>query len=304
MGLLYVEAKALRVGASIGSKYCQSSLLCFDLVWTISDLCGRLVTASGLSIAVATVVELLAEGPFKSTPRFNPAKRPCYTITDRVHGHARFFRDTVPLFMLDTWLSPSSLEDMPVSRRLSDLEPGTNSYLASYVLLATSVLATLILSDILYFGIHVVQHRFALLSRVSNHGYHHTFRYPLAAAGPWLSPIDMLLSGIATFLGPLMLVLDVCNSYGLMRNRGFYEALLTCYIHEMNHSDHCGKQLPTWSGCPLIPPLGFALGLDRSIPIHESHHNFGGPRRWWNRMSPWSPAEPMAEPWSPSGKIG
>ena len=44
----------------------------------------------------------------------------------------------------------------------------------------------------------------------------------------------------------------------------------------MNHSDHCGKPLPTWSGCPLCPPLGFALRLHESIPIHESHHNFGG----------------------------
>merc|ERR1712061_602994 len=46
-----------------------------------------------------------------------------------------------------------------------------------------------------------------------------------------------------------------------------------CYVNLMNDHDHCGKQLPLWSGFPLCPPLGFALGLDQSIPNHESHHN-------------------------------
>merc|ERR1712232_991763 len=66
-----------------------------------------------------------------------------------------------------------------------------------------------------------------------------------------------------------------------MGNRGcswvqsfFFDSLLHGYIHEMNDYDHSGKQVPTWSGFPLCPPVGFALGLHKSIPNHEAHHNY------------------------------
>jgi hypothetical protein len=39
--------------------------------------------------------------------------------------------------------------------------------------------------------------------------------------------------------------------------------------------DHSGKMNPDWSGCPVFPPLGFFLGLETSVDMHEAHHNWG-----------------------------
>ena len=41
----------------------------------------------------------------------------------------------------------------------------------------------------------------------------------------------------------------------------------------MNAYDHSGKVVPSWSGCPYLPPLGRWLGFHQSPDMHEAHHN-------------------------------
>merc|ERR1712176_505763 len=134
---------------------------------------------------------------------------------------------------------------------------------------------TLVLSDLMYWSWHLTQHRFKSLYRQTGHSYHHQFKYPHGACGAWLSMIDILLSGAAAFVVPIFCSMLIASSAGLFRQTFLWSTVLLLYIHEMNHFDHCGKQVPVWSGCPMCPPLGFALGLHESIPCHESHHNFG-----------------------------
>jgi len=98
---------------------------------------------------------------------------------------------------------------------------------------------------------------------------------PLAACGSWLAPIDQFLSGFASLPLSAGLGIGIMSSLGLIDNHVFkIVGMFSMYFNEMNHFDHCGKQVPLWSGFPLLPPLGFALRLHEGIPIHHSHHNF------------------------------
>merc|ERR1712137_1227079 len=150
-------------------------------------------------------------------------------------------------------------------------------FMVTYCWLACMVQVALVLSDLLYWSLHVVQHKYRSLHKLSGHAYHHEFHYPLAMCGPWLAPVDMIASGQATFFLPTDLVMNysyfftrVSHLSPLFTSSFVFDSLLFGYIHEMNDYDHCGKQCPSWSGCPLCPVLGFALGLDKSIPNHEA----------------------------------
>jgi len=159
---------------------------------------------------------------------------------------------------------------------------GIASALAAYAVLAMVVQIALVCADVLYAVFDRVQHKFYFIKKWSGHAYHHNFIYPLAMCGPWLSPLDMIFSALVTFVLPIEIPLTFMNARFLVMDvtgmsyvQSFVlDSLLYGYIHEMNDADHCGKQLPVWSGFPLCPPLGFALSLHKSIPNHEAHHNY------------------------------
>merc|ERR1712050_587021 len=147
-----------------------------------------------------------------------------------------------------------------------------------------AVQTALLLCDVFYWSGHILQHKFKAFYEWSQHDYHHHFRFPLSACGPWLGAADLLVSGATSFSLPVNIACYM-GSYHLKAFDhlpgdvhgqwiSFYRVLCFAYIHWLNHHDHCGKQMPLWSGAPLCPPLGFALGLDQCIPNHEAHHNF------------------------------
>jgi len=156
-----------------------------------------------------------------------------------------------------------------------------SEFLYTYCWFALMVQVTLLLSDFLYTVVHIGQHRFRTFHKFSGHDYHHNFRYPLAMCGPWLSPIDLIISGQASFSTPIDLVRNSLYFWTRVHHLSpsftasfVIDQMLFGYINEMNDYDHCGKQCPSWSGFPLCPVLGFKLGLHKSIPNHEAHHNF------------------------------
>jgi len=153
-----------------------------------------------------------------------------------------------------------------------------------YLVTACAVQSWLVLCDFLYWSSHILQHKFKIFYEWSNHEYHHHFRFPLSAAGPWLAFTDLLVSFFTTFVLPTNITLYLMSYHFEIFDHlpghihahqvVFYRTLITAYIHWLNDHDHSGKQMPLWSGAPLCPPLGWALGFDQCIPNHESHHNF------------------------------
>lgn len=67
----------------------------------------------------------------------------------------------------------------------------------------------LVVSDFGYWAWHILQHRFNFVYWFSHHGYHHQFKTPVALVGPWLSPVDIFISGIMTFYAPVCMVLSL-----------------------------------------------------------------------------------------------
>jgi len=229
----------------------------------------------------------MSEIVFSEVPFFNGERRPTYPVSDRIYHHLRFCKnisgamvgdELIKIAFKDKWLDGTQIlaDYMSKNGIFQVVTLGPQDLFYEYLKVAFLVQMALLLSDFMYHSIHVVQHKIRWLYKITDHGYHHTFRFPLGEAGPWLSLGDIIVSGAFTFTFPGVLSISIAQGCGLLGKQiGCYGALIDIYINEMNHSDHCGKQLPTWSGCPFLPPLGFALGLHESIPIHEAHHNFG-----------------------------
>jgi len=209
-------------------------------------------------VVISLLVEGAAEWIYSDVPYYNATKRPSYSVSRRAASYcgfaARWSLPTAGYYLL--WVPTFSPHQFECS-------------LFNLGILAAKVEISLIAADIFYFAWHFLQHKIALIYHVSGHGFHHKHYYPIAAAGTWLSIVDLWISTIligsrniavaAFLLGPLS-EFEFCLCLG--------------FVHEMNCCDHCGKALPFYSGFPLCPPLGYFLGFHRSIPMHEAHHNF------------------------------
>lgn len=255
--------------------------------WAASTLTWSVCFAAQAS-AIGVFVTFMSEQVYKDTPYFHADKRPVYTPEQRSTGHQVFFKN-VMLGGAITMLGPcwGSLTNHPLANNVPfDMDSfghavGARSALLKYVFLAILVQMALVLADVLYAAFHMIQHKYKPLHKYTGHSYHHNFVYPLAMCGPWLAPGDIAFSALVTFILPVEIPLWGLGFRGLSHLMGctwqqsfFFDSLLHGYIHEMNDYGHCGKQVPVWSGFPLCPPLGFAFGLHKSIPNHESHHNF------------------------------
>jgi len=242
------------------------------------------------SSLIGILVTFMAEKVYKDTPSFHEGKRPEYTTKERSNGNLLYFANVaiMQVFFSVAFDNPNEHPMMGKSpfanmRGICSIVPlAFDSCMLQYFMLAILIQAALILSDMLYTVTHVTQHKFKFLRIWSGHSYHHKFMYPLASCGPWLAPVDLVMSAVTAFLLPKEILMQyfgcrdlIMKLTGCSYEQSFvYDFVLYGYIHEMNDSDHCGKQLPTWSGFPLCPPLGFALGFHKSIPNHESHHNY------------------------------
>eukprot|EP00931_Biecheleriopsis_adriatica_P105904 TRINITY_DN80428_c0_g1_i1.p1 TRINITY_DN80428_c0_g1~~TRINITY_DN80428_c0_g1_i1.p1 ORF type:complete len:351 (-),score=33.66 TRINITY_DN80428_c0_g1_i1:159-1211(-) len=244
------------------------------------------------SLVIGLFVTFMAEVVYKDTAFFNEKKRPRYETSDRVKGYLDHLRNTGIMFGFDL-LNPNTSKEHPMAGQSPWAQgvwgggnpfarpgmEGSDIYtvLGTLFLFGVAVQAALVLSDCLYGFMHVWQHKFRKLHTWSGHGYHHNYRYPLAMCGPWLAPVDLVISGYLTFSLPVYLVslmLRVSHVSPNFAATFIADTMFYGYIHEMNDYDHCGKQCPTWSGFPFCPPLGFQLGLHKSIENHEAHHNY------------------------------
>jgi len=202
------------------------------------------------------------------------------SIHERIYRYRIHLRNsflvTIPIFIKE--LVTGEFRNLHPTA-LSSLIPTLNvgSPLMAYLVLVAMVQSTLFLSDIFYWAGHKLQHERPGWHTATRHTYHHTWRRPSSYVGVWLSPMDLVISMTTTFALPIGIVVGVAQSCGFIiddSSARFFGAFLMMYVHEMNHFDHAGKQVPVWSGSPLCPPLGFALGLHESIPLHEGHHNY------------------------------
>ncbi|CEM06484.1 unnamed protein product [Vitrella brassicaformis CCMP3155] len=128
---------------------------------------------------------------------------------------------------------------------------------------------SLIFADLAYWVVHYSQHRWRWVYKWTDHTYHHTFQYPWGSAGTWLGTWDLMLSALSLGSVNVFLIEMMFGRISL-----FEYVLMMNYVFEMVCVDHSGSQLPFWSGCPYLPPLGYLLGFDKSIALHEAHHNF------------------------------
>jgi len=162
---------------------------------------------------------------------------------------------------------------------VSCYRPGSGSVMGDMLVAFAFIQVGIVFADISYCAWHLTQHKYKFLNRITNHGYHHQFHYPIGACGSWLAWLDICFSATFSHLLPTGLTVAIFQAMGFFNLSDFgiigWKFVLQMYIHEMNHFAHTGKQVPVWSGCPLFPPLGFALNLQDSIACHEAHHNFG-----------------------------
>jgi sterol desaturase/sphingolipid hydroxylase (fatty acid hydroxylase superfamily) len=240
---------------------------------------------------IGIYVDFLAEVIFKSTPFFNSRRQEIkerneYSSYFRMKNHAMFMGRAVVFQTFSMYIGclafPSRLQSAfgYFNADPSHLIETAGGPSRAYVKVAVLIQLALLASDFGYFAWHIVQHKSKRLYYYSYHAFHHQFRYPLGEAGKWLGFWDSIISGFFFAVVPNMLVSFLASKAGLGLFSPFdpqtlfvLESLITCYIHLMNDHDHSGKQMPLWSGFPLCPPMGFVLGLDQSIPNHESHHN-------------------------------
>jgi len=260
------------------------------LSWLVACFGGSLALGlQGCLIGIYT--DVLAELCFTRTPWFNAKRASLYPIRDRVVYHSHFVARVCTMFGVAFWIQPPTAHTwgtVPISHATMDpmgFVRRTGGPSMAWIVLLVAVQATLLLSDFLYYAWHYTQHHVKWTKVWSNHGLHHTFVFPLAEAGPWLSFADLLISGLLFLSLPVAIVTfafqrafpptaESVASGDQYQALYFMSGLLQAYVHLMNHHCHVGKQLPLWSGCPLFPPLGFSLGLERSISNHEAHHNF------------------------------
>eukprot|EP00930_Biecheleria_cincta_P102867 TRINITY_DN94701_c0_g1_i1.p1 TRINITY_DN94701_c0_g1~~TRINITY_DN94701_c0_g1_i1.p1 ORF type:complete len:459 (-),score=31.35 TRINITY_DN94701_c0_g1_i1:62-1438(-) len=238
------------------------------------------------TVISASLVHFVSEKVYKDVPHFNQKQRAkdhraMFETQERPRYYWNHFRNsflvTVPIFIKELFLGESALTCHPVALAppLAISNLNVSSPWMAYILLVVMVQGTLLMSDVFYGILHRMQHGIKRLHRYCRHDYHHKWRFPSASCGPWLAPVDLFLSLTVTFALPVSFALHFARSYCLIDSTNFryFGELLTLYIHEMNHFDHCGKPVPLWSGSSLCPPLGYALGLHESIPLHEAHHN-------------------------------
>jgi len=136
-------------------------------------------------------------------------------------------------------------------------------------LIPLKVQCGLVAGDLVYYCIHISQHKSRTLYKWTDHGFHHQFIYPWASTSTWLGTVDLLLAAFA--IGACSVL---CTQLVFGRLSLFEYTLVLNYVHEMNCVDHSGCEFPFWSGCPFFPPLGYLFNLDKSIAFHEAHHNF------------------------------
>lgn len=238
------------------------------------------------TVISASLVHFVSEKLYNNVPHFNQKQRAKdprakFESQERPRYYWNHFRNsflvTVPIFIKELLMGESALTCEPVllSSPLAVSNLNASSPLMAYALLVMMVQGALLMSDVFYGVLHRMQHGIKQFHRYCRHDYHHKWRFPSASCGPWLAPFDLILSLTVTFAIPVSLTLYFARSFGIVDSSNFryFGELLTLYIHEMNHFDHCGKQVPLWSGSSLCPPLGYALGLNESIPFHEAHHN-------------------------------
>lgn len=238
------------------------------------------------TVISASLVHFVSEKVYKDVPHFNQnqrAKHPRATFEaqERPRYYWNHFRNsflvTVPIFLKELFMGESALTCEPVALAspLAISNLNVSSPLMAYILLVGMVMGTLLMSDMFYGILHRMQHGMKRFHRFCRHDYHHKWRFPSASCGPWLAPADLILSLTVTFALPVSIALHTARNLSIIdtTNLRYFGELLTLYIHEMNHFDHCGKPVPLWSGSSLCPPLGYALGLHESIPLHEAHHN-------------------------------
>jgi hypothetical protein len=285
---------------------CTISQLCNAYVWAamalhwvetpwLKEPVARLIWGVMMGVPVilgGIMVDCLAYHVFANVPLFNPSKRPTYTLRQRVSYHADFLKHTAVLGIALSYVDhPGTFKPVDAVTSWSDFRPfagdspfdSIKAFARFYLVTACAVQSGLVLCDIFYWSSHIVQHKFKTFYEWSNHEYHHYFRFPLSGCGPWLGLADLAISNLTTFILPASLTLHVMEHFKVFdhlpghvhgQQVSFYRVLIFAYIHWLNHHDHCGKQMPLWSGAPLCPPLGWAFGLDQCIPNHESHHNF------------------------------
>uniref|UniRef100_A0A0G4H7D9 Fatty acid hydroxylase domain-containing protein n=1 Tax=Chromera velia CCMP2878 TaxID=1169474 RepID=A0A0G4H7D9_9ALVE len=145
-----------------------------------------------------------------------------------------------------------------------DLDSPTKLFLTPF-----KVQSALVTGDFAYWTVHWAQHKWKTLYKMTDHTYHHQFKYPWSSVGTWLGVPDLCLSTFAIAASNVLFTRMILGPLTL-----YDYLLMTNFVHEMNCVDHSGCMFPFWNGCPFLPPLGFLLRLDQSIAMHEAHHNY------------------------------
>lgn len=216
---------------------------------------------------VVESIDFFAKYVYTNTPYLNDSKRPQSIRPSRYEGWGVFIlRTYVPATLINytsinLWKSAST-----IAREYSSFS--TWQWCGYYIWLGSSIQTSLILADVFYGAWHHLQHTVPCIYRVSDHKYHHQFRYPLAREGTFLGIVDVSVSGF------LILYLNIYLTTKLMGPLNIFEIMImTSYIHEMNGCDHCGKVMTFHSGTPFFPFLSKLCGFDKSVEAHEAHHN-------------------------------
>jgi hypothetical protein len=228
---------------------------------------------------ISETIDVLVHTVYIKTNFLNHNKRPQKTIS-RLRGYTTLAnRWLLPyiLFCLYVYFSKGYMYKQNHNIEILGIikiTPPSFTYTSIYDLtkyycyLGTLIQMSLIFGDLLYGGYHHLQHTYKFLYRLTEHGYHHKFRYPLAREGTWLGWIDTWL-GLST-IGIINVILAI-----LIVGRGqcsmFDYLMILSYVNEMNACDHCGKKMNFHSGVPFLPCLSIYLGFDKSVEAHEAH---------------------------------
>jgi len=239
--------------------------------WFLAIYATTLALSLTQYFVIATLVDLLADYVFPDSIRLAAHKRSKQLADGEArkdqwgapydYGHRGYLVNHM-LFSL-RWCVPMSIAAvMWIPRLMLDENPPLWQ-------IPLKVQCGLVFGDLAYWLVHISQHKCKALYQWSDHSYHHQFRHPWGSAGTWLGTVDLL---VATFaIGSFNIY---CTELIFGRLSLFEYMLMINFVHEMNCVDHSGCEFPFWSGCPFFPPLGYWLRLDKSIAMHEAHHNY------------------------------
>lgn len=142
---------------------------------------------------------------------------------------------------------------------IADLLGFSSGQVDAWYIVALQVMFCMVVEDFCQFVGHWILHHPKLFKYV--HSWHHEYTAPFAMAGLYAHPIEVMILGFCSFVGPIIL------------RPHFLTFFIWIHIKQaMTLHSHCGYEVP------LVGGLEKLLPFKADVDYHDYHHkSFNGP---------------------------